>query len=206
MAGTTAAPYGLKPMRLLDGSPWNGAVKQYLITSGTDVFIGDPVVLTGTAGAAGVTVNGIDCEGMPTVAPAAAGALLLGVCVGKLPSDQADTLHYATGNQILLICDNPQVVYRVQEDGVVNSLVVADVGENCDMITYAAGSTVTGNSIIAIDSSTHSATNGQFRVLRKAQADTGTANPLSTGGAAGNYCDWEVFINEHIFTTGAAGI
>src|SRR4030042_557086 len=145
MAGTTAAPYGLVPLRKLDGGPWNGSVNQYLITSGTDMFIGDPVVLLGSAGAAGTYVNGIDCEGMPTVGVAAAGAVLLGVCVGKLPSDATDTLHYAAGNQIVLICDDPLVVYRIQEDKSTAALTASEVGENADMCTYAAGSTVTGN-------------------------------------------------------------
>ena len=49
MANTSSA-FGLKPVRHLDGSPWNGnTVKCYISASyATALFIGDPVLLTPT--------------------------------------------------------------------------------------------------------------------------------------------------------------
>ena len=64
-------PFGCIPVRHLDGSPWNRRVRPYLFDQSNAVYIGDPVKLGGTAGAAGVFVNGINCEGMPNADRAA---------------------------------------------------------------------------------------------------------------------------------------
>lgn len=161
-------PFGLRPVQHLDGSPWNGKVTMYLCPAadGTAIFVGDPVKSGGTAGAAGVTVYGIDCEGIATVAAAAAGDTLRGVVVGFLPlQSNLETLHRAAStNRIALVCDAPDVVYEVQEDSDASSLAAADMGENADIV-YAAGSTVTGRSAVEIDSSSHVATTAQLRIL-----------------------------------------
>ena len=77
MASNTDAAFGLRPVRQLDGSPWNGMVEQYLIPSGdgTAIYVGDLVKKEGStgAGAAGTVVNGQDVEGMPTAIVANAG-------------------------------------------------------------------------------------------------------------------------------------
>lgn len=203
MANGTNKPYGLSPIRYLNGSPWNGAVTQYYVTGGTDIFVGDLVTLGGTAGAAGVTVNGIDCEGMPTVIASSAGGNVVGVCVGILPTTGESTLHYASGDAIALVVDDPNVVFRIQESSVTTSLQIAQIGNNFDIIA-TAGSTTTGISKHVLNSEDTSGTGtAQLRVLRLARPDRGT-NPISTAGAAGNYADFEVIINEHSFksTTG----
>lgn len=203
MANGTNKPYGLKPLRYLNGSPWNGACNQYYVADGTDIFIGDAVVLGGTAAAAGITVNGIDCEGMPTVTPASAGGNIVGVCVGVLPITSASTLHYASGGAIILVADDPNIVFRVQESSVTSSIQIAQIGNNFDLIA-TAGSTTTGLSAMVLNSEDASGTaTAQLRLLRLARADR-TTNPISTTGAAGNYADFEVLINEHTYksTTG----
>jgi hypothetical protein len=80
----TNAPFGLRPVRYLNGAPWNGQVSRYLIpaTDGTAYFIGDPVTLAGDAGASGSFVNGVPTGGMPTVSIGIAGATCIGAIVG----------------------------------------------------------------------------------------------------------------------------
>mgnify|MGYP001578012829 CR=1 FL=1 len=196
----TDAAFGLRPVQHLDGSPWNGKVNMYYIPStyGTALFVGDPVISGGTSGAAGVVVNGIDVEGMATVSAPVAGSTLRGVIVGFLPLQTAlETLHNPVSTaRIALVCDAPDVVFEVQEDSDTSTIAAADVGENVDMITYAAGRTLTGRSLMEIDSSTHISTAAQFRILGLAK---------KPGNILGSFAKWLVVINEHEFKT-AGGV
>lgn len=197
------SPSGLKPVQHLDGSPWNGKVNMYLIPSadGSAVYVGDLVRKEGTvgSGAAGLVVNGIDCEGMPTaIVAGATDTTLLGVVVGFLPNQSnLEQLHRAAStNRIALVCDAPDVVYEIQEDSVGGALTATQVGNNFDTV-YAAGSTTTGRSAVELDSSDASGTgSAQLRVLGLAK---------KPGNEIGTNAKWLVAINEHFFksTTGA---
>ena len=102
MANTNAA-FGFRPLRYRNGAPWNGAVKEYLIPSsdGTAVFVGDMVKLNGDSGAAGLIVNGRNCEGMPMVIRAAAADALLGAVVGFCVCN----LLFFLGGQLAVLMD-----------------------------------------------------------------------------------------------------
>lgn len=196
-------PQGLVPVRHLNGSPWSGKVTTYYATGGTDIFIGDAVVLTGDAAAAGTVISGRDCEGMPAVTVATAGAALLGVCVGVIPAQATDGIFYASGSYLIEVVDDPNVIFRIQEDGVGNSVQAAAIGNNFDIVA-TAGSTVTGVSAMTLDSSDASGTaTAQLRVLRLSDLGPGK-NTIATSAAAGQYATFDVLINEHVFksTTG----
>jgi hypothetical protein len=49
----TDAPFGFRPIRHLNGNPWNGATEKCLVEDAysENIFVGDPVIYTGTAGA-----------------------------------------------------------------------------------------------------------------------------------------------------------
>ncbi|WP_456442282.1 hypothetical protein, partial [Psychroserpens sp.] len=68
-------PAGFKPVKNLNGSPWNGKANVYYIpsTDDTAIFIGDAVKSAGSADATGM---------YPTVAQAAAGDTIRGVIIG----------------------------------------------------------------------------------------------------------------------------
>lgn len=188
----TDRPFGLRPVQHLDGSPWNGKVNAYLVpsTDGTAIYVGDPVKSGGTAGAAGTTVYGMNCEGMATVAVAAAGDTLRGVVVGFSPlQSNLETLHRAASTaRLAYVCDAPDVVYEVQSDEGGAALALVDVGENADIL-YTAGSAVTGRSAVELDSSSHVATTAQLRILGFVQRE---------GNEAGaNFGKVLVMINEH---------
>jgi hypothetical protein len=167
MANTSRAN-GLRPVSMITGAAWNGVVNQYLVpsTDNTAIYVGDPVKSGGTAGAAGVVVNGQDVSGMPTVTVAAAGDTLKGVVVGFLPKQSDLTVQHreASTNRIALVVDDPNVVFEVQEDAVGATTALVDVGENADLI-YAAGSTTTGQSGVMLDSSDHKTATAQLRIL-----------------------------------------
>jgi hypothetical protein len=196
----TSRPSGFKPVQHLDGSAWNGKVSMFLCPSTTSaaIYIGDAVVSGGTAGAAGVTVNGIDCEGMSTVAAATAGGAILGVCVGVLPlqSDLSVKYRKASTSMIVLVVTDPSVVYEVQEDNVGNDIAVTQVGNNFDLAAGAGGSTTTGISGMLLDSSDGSGTaSATFRLLGLVKRPD---------NALGTAAKWLVTANEHEFksTTG----
>jgi hypothetical protein len=155
---------GLLPVKHYNGAPWNGQVEQCLVTTAdsTAIFIGDIVAVGGTAGAAGYKVNGIDCEGMMTVAKSTETATcvnMLGVVVGFLPDPTALTNKHrlASTDRIALVCTDTSVVYEIQEDGVGNNVAASMVGLACG-VTTTAGNATTGVSAFALDSSTTATT------------------------------------------------
>lgn len=182
---------GMRPVAHLDGSPFNGKLTMYLVPSTDNVamYVGDPVKSGGTAGAAGVTVNGINCEGMATVATAAAGDTLRGVVYGFLPNQSDLTILYrvASTNRIALVVDSPDVVFEVQEDSGGAATAAVDVGENADIL-YTAGSALTGRSKVELDSSDHKTATAQLRILGFVQR---------ADNAIGTNAKLLVLINEH---------
>lgn len=192
-------PFGLIPVQHLDGSPFNNKVRMYLFDDTNAAYIGDPVKLAGSAGAAGLFVNGVNCEGMPTATVAAAGDTLLGVVVAFLPLQSDPTVVHKTTaatDRIGLVVDSPDVIFEVQEDSVGNDIAVTQVGNNFE-IAYTAGNATTGISGVEIDSSDATGTaTAQLRLLRLVpRADN----------ALGSNAKWYVLINEHVFKT-ATGV
>jgi hypothetical protein len=182
------APRGLTPVRHRNGAPYNGAANVYVIpaSDGTAVFIGDAVKSAGSA----------DAEGVPTVARAAAGDAVRGVVVGVLP-DTRESLPYRAASTLrkVLVADDPDLVFEIQEDSVGGALTADEAGENADLIV-AAGSTLSGRSGMELDSSTHTTSSAQFRILRLVR------RPDNEIGANAK---WEVAINEHELAA-AAGV
>lgn len=150
-------PNGFIPVRTVSGSPFNDAVEIYPVdaSNATAIFVGDAVTL----------------EADGNCAPAAAGGVVLGVCVGievdrtvsatehpgYLPATTAGNIRVAVG---------PDVLYEVQEDGDTSQLAATDVGANIDLIA-GAGSTITGRSAHELDSDTvTSAGSAQFRIVK----------------------------------------
>lgn len=144
-------PNGLRPVRHLNGSSWNGQVETFalLAADATAVFVGDVVKLSGTA----------DVNGVPAIARAAANTdQMLGVVVGFVPdySNLALPSQYrlASTARYALVCIDPTVVYEVQATG---TTVVADVGLNAGL-TFTAGPTTTGVSGMQLDGATKAVT------------------------------------------------
>jgi len=120
-----------------------------------------------------------DANGVPTIAQAAAGDALRGVVVGIVP-DTADSTIYrvASTARYLLVADDPDLIFEIQEDAVGAATALVDIGENAD-ITVAAGNTSTGTSGMQLDSSDHKTATAQLRMLGFVQSPTnepGVAN------------------------------
>lgn len=182
-------PFGFKPVKHLNGNPWNGKTNVYYIpsTDGTAVFKGDAVKSAGSADTTGK---------YPTVTQATAGAAVRGVVVGFGDNPYTMT-HPDTPNRdyrpastamYAFVVDDPQVIFEVQEDSDANSITAAMVGLSTNFVV-GTGSTVTGKSAMELDSSdTATDTAGNCRILRLVDRED---NEL------GNYAKWEVLFGEH---------
>lgn len=185
---------GLTPVKSASGAPWNGQVNMYLLPSsnGTATFIGDLVKLAGSAGAAGTFVNGIDVEGMPTIAQSAAGDTHVGVVVGFLPdfNDLTKRHRVASTNRIALVADDPNTIFEIQESSGGTPLTAAEVGLNANVVVNA-GSATTGLSGMALNNATEAVTADlDLKILGMA------AHP---DNAIGALCKWLVLINTHSY-------
>jgi hypothetical protein len=150
-------PKGLVVSMQQLAASYTGAVNEYYIpaTDSTAVFIGDAVKLAGSA----------DSRGRPSVARVATPGtdVIVGVVVGVspvLPENRTapsgtgrDSLLYreASTEAILLVADDPNLMFEVQEDSVTSTLAATDVGLNANLTT-TAGDTNTGLSKIELDS------------------------------------------------------
>lgn len=189
-------PFGLRPVRTLDG---RGLVKMNCAVpaaDGTRLGIGDPVKLADTGAA---TVVGD--RAVPTVTRAAAGDPIFGVVQGvyysTIESTTYRTASVLTGVVVTLAAG---VVFQIQEDSVGGALALTN-GNNVGDIVVADCSTTTGASQVMLDSSTVT-TGGaaQLLVLGLATYGANGTNKL------GDYAVWEVIVNESHLYGNFAGV
>ena len=207
MANTTRAR-GLIPVQHANGNPWNGKVNMYLVTDSNAMYTGDIVKHGSSAGAAGSVVFGQDVEGMPTLVRCTDGTgttdTPVGVVVGFLPLQPLQDVNYKAANstpRIALVCDDPNVVFEVQEDASTTPIAAASIGLNV-MFSTTAGSTVTGTSGMEIISTQVATTT--THPLRIIGLSKRVDNNLNTGGAGTDKAKFLVRFNQHAFK-GVAG-
>jgi hypothetical protein len=197
-------PFGLKPVRYMSGAPYNGAANKYYVpaTYATALFLGDPVVKTGTSNTA--FVRGFNPGTLPEVNKATAGDgnAITGVIVGFEPISGFDAPIYgpASTERIALVADDPNLIFHMQDDGG-GSLDATTVGLNAVLIYTHAGSTVTGQSGVEIDGGTSDApaadASNQLTILRLANFPD---NELA------DFAVWEVKINQHTESDNTLGL
>jgi len=184
----TDRPAGFKPVGHLNGSPWNGKATMYYVpsTDSTAIFMGDAVSSAGAADASGK---------YPTVAQAAAAGVIRGVVVGfsDQPYVAVDTSNLnrmyrpASVAMYVLVVDDPDVIFEVQEDNIGNDITAAMVGLSTD-IEVGAGDTANGMSGMELDSSDTATALGQCKILRVTNRED---------NALGTNCKFDVLIIEH---------
>lgn len=174
---TTAAPYGLRPVKRADGMPYAGATSQYLIDpagEATNLFYGQVVHIGADGYIALSTATGADgtTNALPT------GTTLtgsIGVFVGcEYVNAQGQVIHsqyypsgYAapTGTSIkAYVIDDPNVLFQAQLDGAADQ---TDIGANTFFAaaqSTSTGNTATGNSTSALDATTVTTT-AAFRIV-----------------------------------------
>ena len=196
---TVSAPYGLVPVRMVDGSPYNGAVRAYKINSGsTDVIFNGDVVDLGVDGY-------IDREAFDDDMD------YVGVFVGCSYTDPTYGLTFRnyypgsiTASDITAyVVDDPNVLFKMavtNGSGVISALGQADVGSNVagDEGASANGSTATGRSYGGVDATSSNTTNTlPFRVVEGVE---------ETKNASGNFTEVLVKWNAGHQLTNSTGV
>jgi hypothetical protein len=194
----TSRVNGFRPVKYLNGAPWNGQVTRYSIpaSDGTALFVGDLVKLSATA----------DATGVRGVIQAAQADPCVGVVVGFEPSmTNLDTPQYRVASTLryALVVDDPNVIFEAQEDGVTDPLEMVDAGLNVNFVV-GSGSTTTGASGMQIDSNTEAAS--AVLPLKLIEPVQRADNELVAAGQ--EFTRWLVKINNHQLgsSTGTLGV
>jgi hypothetical protein len=166
MSGSVDAPFGLRPLEMWDGSPWNGATRPFVSETSNDaLYIGDVLqrvvsdaqktcgrymAVDQTAIAATGSVDGVDDQ--------VAGVMMSHEgqfsAVGSLDAPellQSHTLYVPASSApayLVNVAVDNAIVYTAQGDEAPTAYT--DVGKNVCAIA-AAGSTATGLSGMALD-------------------------------------------------------
>ena len=195
MANPTT-PFGLRPVRHKDGSPWNGAtVPVYCSASyATALFVGDPVghsLVAAQRDSLGRYLSVNKAAGTDAV-------VVKGVIVSFEPNPDNLTQVYrpASTERIAHVCMDQTVIYHIRDDG--GGTPSANwVGINAVMIANTSGSTTTGLSGMMLDAGTTTA------------PDQNQSYPLVIEGIAnipgndlGDNVIWEVSLNTFFNATG----
>ncbi len=203
MTTNNDTPFGLRPVRYRDGSPYNGAVNPYYIAStyATALFVGDPVIKV-AAGSNTAEYNGFPIGTLPQIERATAGDgnAITGVIVGFMPdpNNLGRTHNPASTERVALVCDDPNVMFEIQADGAISA---AQVGLNAVLIYTHAGSTITGRSGAELDTTSDvpdADASNQLTILRVVNRPDNFA--------ATSFTKVLVSINQHTELTGAIGI
>lgn len=186
-------PFGLRPVQHRNGAPYSGSFRYYSVAAGnaTAIMIGDPVTLAGTS----QTING---RIYSDVVRSATGDVFQGVCIGVVPDTQDSLVYRAASTQrVLMIADDPDLLFEIQEVSGGTALTANDAGLNANIVV-AAGSTVTGQSGVELDNSTEATTN---------TLDVHIVGPvMREDNAIGENCKWLVTFNRHQFRNQVAGV
>ena len=168
---TTAAPYGLKPVKRADGMPYAGATSQYLIDpagEATNIFNGQVVIIGADGYIALATGTGADLTSNSISGTTGVGAI--GVFVGcEYTNDMGQTVqsqYYPSGalNGKAYVVDDPNVLFQAQLDGAGAQTVIGTNTFFAAAQTTSTGNTATGNSTSALDA-TVVTTAAAFRIV-----------------------------------------
>jgi hypothetical protein len=183
---TIDKPYGLKPINLIGGQVFAGATRQIKIASGTptDIFYGDVVRVSSD----GVLVKE---TGDTTVTATGVVGVFLGCQFTNPSTKQIQFQQYwpsgtVAADALAFVADDPDQLFKVA--AVSSGTTVAFYGRtlvgNNVALVQNSGSTVTGNSAVAIDGT--SANTTASLPIRIVDVVPDTAN------AAGNFCEFIV--------------
>lgn len=197
-------PAGLVPVQYLNGAPWNHGGRVYCIPDSDDTnayAIGDPVVLAGSADSLGVPTITLATAGTGNqvlgAIVAGAGALSYGSMYG-VPADSPIVIPATKSrNYYVLVADDPNIVFEIQEDNDGGDLAAADTGQNCNLISGTNNGYISG---WQLDSSSKAAgATLQVKLLGLAQLPNGQ-------NVFGADAKWWVLINNHCYRVGQAGL
>ena len=172
---STAAPYGLRPVKRADGMPYSGATSMYLIDpagEATNLFTGQVVILgsdgyiaLSTATGADITTNTLGGSGVGAV------GVFMGCEYVNAQGQLIHSMYYPSGYAApagtaikAYVVDDPNVLFQGQMDGSGAQTIIGTNTFFAAVQSTSTGSTTTGNSTTALES-TVVATAAAFRVV-----------------------------------------
>ena len=172
---TTAAPYGLRPIRRSDGMPYAGSTNQFLIDpagEATNLFYGQAVIIGADGYIALATGTGGDLTSNSISGTSGVGAV--GVFVGceyvNSSGQRVQAQYYPSGTNSsstaikAYVIDDPNVLFQAQLDGSGAQTIIGTNTFFAAAQSTSTGSTVTGNSTSALDASVVT-TAAAFRIV-----------------------------------------
>ena len=170
---TTAAPYGLKPVKRADGMPYSGATSTYLIDpagEATNLFNGqvvtigaDGYIALATGSGADVTTNNLGGSGIGAI------GVFVGCEYQNAEGQQIFSQYYPTGTANggaikAYVVDDPNVLFQAQLDGTGAQTVIGAITKFASVQSTSTGNTTTGNSTSALDATVQT-TVGAFKIV-----------------------------------------
>ena len=161
---TIDGPYGLRPVKMLDNSPYNGATRLYRIASayGTNIFYGDVVKLV-----TGGTVERDTADAAMTPIGVFMGCTFTDPGTSQPTFKQYWPASTVASDAMAYVVDDPNVLFKVavvSSGTTMSSLAITDIGANLQMVDNT-GSTTTGNSKIAVDDTSATTNTFPLRVV-----------------------------------------
>ena len=184
---------GLKPVAHGSSGAYTGGARVYSVAAGnaTAIFVGDLVTIAGTS----QVIDGVTYS---DVVQSATGDVFQGVVVGVLPVTSSSLNYRAASTQrLLLVADDPSLLFEVQEVSGGTPLTANDIGLNADIVV-GSGSTATGLSGMELNNATEATTNTlDVKIV-------GLVNRADN--EVGANAKWLVRLNRHRFANQVAGV
>lgn len=203
-------PFGLRPVRYLNGAPYNGANNHYHVPASNPVnlFNGDPVILTGNANTAGyrgyppgtlpdVALTVVPAAGIP---PTSYSNWTIGSLVARLPETRESNIYApALIESIVMVDEDPGIIYEIQDNGF--AVLGPNIVGACANLIAGAGSVSSGQSGWMLDAGSVTAPSAAALQLTILRASLRTDNDATSAFAI-----WEVLINQSPYGGAAGGI
>lgn len=196
---------GFRPVKHLNGSPFNGQVNRYMISAsdsqatnvGDLVQLSDNNALVDTAGFG--VYPAVERIGSGTAVP------IVGAIVGfEVDYSNLNTGNYraASTRRIALVADAPDLIFAAPQDAVGGVVAAASVGLNAAINLGSAGTSAPWASGMSVDSSTVATT-----ATLPVQIMGVTASPDNDETSTSRPAELLVRINTHAFNAaGLAGV
>lgn len=198
-------PRGFVPSRYMDGSAWNGQTNMYFIPStDTNQFnVGDAVKSAANADSNGIPAVTKITNGTDTIR-----GIIFGVLVANpnSPSFQGINLDLTIQNipatklknYYVLVCDDPNLLYEIQDDGITTAnLVATNANKNASFTVTNPTSPQQNSATVLLSSSFATTASLPLKLMGLVQ------KPNNSFGA---FATWLVRINQHELMGNTAGV
>ena len=167
----TASPYGLRPINRIDGMPYAGATQTFLIDpagEATNIFYGQVVIIgadgylaISTATGADITTNNLGGSGIGAI------GVFVGCQYVNAQGQVINSQYYPSGTTGVVtakVITDPSVAFQAQLNGSGAQTVLGTNTFFAAVQSTSTGSTTTGNSTSALDSTVQT-TAAAFRIV-----------------------------------------